>query len=213
MATAKQMQKVMNEYATKTPRVFFVEIGAYDGKSNDPIFNLVRKFGWRGILVEPQQDQFNLLKENYSNIQGLHFENIAIADMDGPKSFYGIKATKYDNNTHGQLNSFNKDVVLKHRHIVDNLDSRLYETKVNCLTLTSLMNKYNVTRLNVLSIDTEGYDYEILKQINFNKIKPDLIHFEHKHLSIDEQDSCFTFLKSNGYQIMVGRYNSLAYNL
>ncbi len=211
MATAKQMQKIMSEYVKKHFDVFFIEIGAYDGKTNDPLFALVKSHKWQGVLVEPQDNQFERLKENYGDFQGLHFEKLAIAEHDTVKVFYGVRSTDYDSNTHGQLNSFNKDVILKHRHLVKNLDDRVYETKVRCLSFGSILKKYNVTKLDVLSIDTEGYDYKIIRQIDFSKIKPALIHFEHKHLSLADQKNCFSYLETNGYEILNGRFNSLAY--
>lgn len=213
MATAKKMQKIMNEYAKRHPDVYFIEIGAYDGKTNDPLFQLVKRYKWKGVLIEPQAEQFERLKQNYGNFPGVHFEKIAIAEKDTSKKFYGVRSTDYDNNTHGQLNSFNKDVILKHRHLVKNLDERVYETEVQCLSFSSLIKKYKVIKLDVLSIDTEGYDYEIVKQIDFKIIKPALIHFEHKHLSLVDQKSCFTYLEESGYTILIGRFNSLAYVL
>jgi FkbM family methyltransferase len=212
MATARQMQKILLDYAKSHSSVFFIEIGAYDGESNDPIYKLVKRFRWSGVLIEPQKDQFDLLIKNYQGVDGLYFENIAIAEKDGTKSFFGVRSTEYDNNTHGQLNSFKKDVILKHRHLVKNLDERIYETKVKSLTLASLVKKYSIIKLNVISIDTEGFDFEIIKQIDFNSLKPEIIIFEHKHLGQEDQISCFSYLKDNGYEVMVGRYNSLAYN-
>ena len=45
------------------------------------------------------------------------------------------------------------------------------------------MKKHNVNDISFILIDTEGYDYEIIKLIDFEKYKPSILIFEHKHLS------------------------------
>mmetsp|Transcript_79962 Transcript_79962/g.213973 ORF Transcript_79962/g.213973 Transcript_79962/m.213973 type:complete len:161 (-) Transcript_79962:841-1323(-) len=60
---------------------FFVEIGANDGKFADPLFEKVNAWKWRGLLVEPLEDVFRLLKQNYAHLPGLSFENSAIAEV------------------------------------------------------------------------------------------------------------------------------------
>ena len=44
---------------------FFLQIGAFDGESRDPLFQAVRKYGLNGVLVEPQKPTFERLCENY----------------------------------------------------------------------------------------------------------------------------------------------------
>ena len=36
---------------------FFVQIGAFDGRVADPLYQLVHRHHWRGVLVEPQQPE------------------------------------------------------------------------------------------------------------------------------------------------------------
>ena len=45
---------VLGDFLLSTNDVFFIQIGAFDGIHDDPLFKLVRRFGWPGILVEPQ---------------------------------------------------------------------------------------------------------------------------------------------------------------
>jgi hypothetical protein len=59
---------------------FFIQIGAYDGRKGDPIYELVRVNRCSGILVEPQPDIFERLKQNYAGFSGLAFEQAAIVE-------------------------------------------------------------------------------------------------------------------------------------
>jgi hypothetical protein len=65
--------------ASGTP-VFFLEIGAADGKSFDLLFPLASRGNWRGVLVKPIPDLFERLKSSYAGCPGVRFENVAISD-------------------------------------------------------------------------------------------------------------------------------------
>ena len=202
--------KIIEEYAEQTPSFVFIQIGAFDGITGDPIFALAKKYLWTGILVEPQSDAFELLVANYNNNPNISFENIAISDTDGTKILYGVQPVEYDTSNHGQLHSFNKDVILKHAHMVKGLEDRITEVSVPTMTLSSLMNKHAIKTLDLLQIDTEGYDYEIIKQIDFGNSKPHFINFEHKHLSDADKSECYALLEQNNYRLIIGEYNVLA---
>ena len=47
----------------------FIQVGANDGVYGDPLRSYVRRFGWKGILVEPQQDVFERLVEKLWRLQ------------------------------------------------------------------------------------------------------------------------------------------------
>jgi hypothetical protein len=43
----------------------FIQIGAFDGITADPLHKYVGKYGWRGVLVEPQPRSADQLRELY----------------------------------------------------------------------------------------------------------------------------------------------------
>ena len=51
--TGISYQSMLDRLAQDVPDPFFLEIGAMDGRSLDPLYATARKFGWRGMLVEP----------------------------------------------------------------------------------------------------------------------------------------------------------------
>ncbi|MFY9287282.1 MAG: FkbM family methyltransferase, partial [Alphaproteobacteria bacterium] len=65
------------------PDVYFIQIGAMDGVSYDPIHKHVKKQKWKGLLFEPIPDMFVKLQNNYRDCSGLTFVNAAIADYEG----------------------------------------------------------------------------------------------------------------------------------
>lgn len=69
----------------------FVQIGSNDGIKNDPLHRYIKKNNWKGILVEPDKANFTKLKDNYSQMNGLLFENVGIGPERGEMLFYRLK--------------------------------------------------------------------------------------------------------------------------
>jgi FkbM family methyltransferase len=182
--------------------VFFVQIGAHDGKSGDSIYPVARKKQWRGILIEPVRYLFERLVENYDGASGIAFENVALAPEKGYRTFYRLKENGdvlpawYD-----QIGSLNRNTILSHRHDIPNIEDYLLEELVECVTFSDLVAKHQVTKIDLILIDTEGYDLNILRMIDFRRFRPKLIIYEQKHLSDTEKVVAKRLLQSAGYTV------------
>ena len=193
---------------------FFVQIGAYDGRESDPIQGFVRRHRWRGILVEPQPDAFECLRRNYAGSPGLIFENVAIADHEGSLPLYRLRdefAHLVVGCDHRILSSLDPEHVTK--QLAEQADAReaVQSIQVRCLTLSGLLAKHGVHKLDLLQIDAEGYDYQILKMVDFRKIKPQIIRFEHAHLTAIEKGECIQLLVSEDYKVVTGTLDMIAF--
>ena len=86
---------------------------------------------------------------------------------------------------------------------------------VPAITLTALLDQHSVAQLDLLQVDTEGYDFEILQMIDFQRIKPAIIHFEHGlpagTMSIEQFRCCTGRLMEHGYYIITEPYDAIAY--
>ena len=78
---------------------------------------------------------------------------------------------------------------------------KLKKEKVRSKTLDQLIIDYHMEDFMWLHIDTEGYDFEVLKSISLDKYHPKVIHYEHVHLSSQDRKSCQYFLEGHGYKI------------
>lgn len=196
---------ILNAYVKyKQSDIIFLQIGSNDGMHGDPICNYIKKYKWRGVLVEPVPYLFDRLKANYEDFQDwLSFENSAIANENGKMKFYRLKKSDLPNlpEWYDQLGSFKKEVVLKHRNRVPFFDDLLIEDCVNAITFKELLEKYGLRNLHLIHIDTEGYDYEIIKMIPFADIEIELIMFEYKHLSYADYRKAVKLLNTMGYQV------------
>ena len=89
-----------------------------------------------------------------------------------------------------------------HRKHIPDIEKRIIQETVHCISLDNLLVEQNVPQIDLLQIDAEGYDYEIIKMIDFQKIKPSIIRYEHKHLSKQDFDACLEYLIQNSYRIL-----------
>jgi len=206
-------QGIVSAFNSRSSEFFFVQIGAYDGKDSDPLHGFIEKFGWNGILVEPQPEAFARLKCNYAGRKGLVFENAAIAGGEGLVPMYRLKdscASLFPKD-HGMLSSFSADHILKHLSEPRTAEQVLETIEVPCLSLSGLFAKYKVAKIDLLQIDAEGCDYEIIRSIPFDRFAPQVIRFEHAHLDPPAREECIQLLLSHSYKIVVGAYDITAF--
>jgi FkbM family methyltransferase len=181
---------------------YFLQIGAYDGRTGDPIFLCARKYGWHGMLVEPQPRYFEALRTNYGPAPDLVFKNVAVSDRREQRLLYTIRE---DSNRQShwapQMASFDKGYLLGQGFMEEDLAA----VAVECVTVDDLLDELPSARLDLLQIDVEGYDFEVLRRFNFDRCKPSIVRFEHKHISRRDHDSSVRLLLRHGYQIAVER--------
>ena len=157
-------------------KFFFVQIGANDGISFDPIYNLVTKEQVHGIALEPVTSIYQKLKKNYANFPNVVLVNKDIHKTEKEMVLYRVNP---ENKQHPDWTigtaSFNKN----HHELSNIPDADIIEEKVECISFDDLIAEYKMNHIDLLQIDTEGYDYEIIKMIDFDKIAPSIISFEH----------------------------------
>lgn len=185
---------ISNENAT------IIQIGSNDGKTGDPIYNLLQKNKkWKAIMVEPVPYLYNRLKSNYPQEPRFVFENTAINEGN-IQTFYAIKPEAKNHLKNlppwfDQLGSFYKKNITKHLDGI--LEPYIEEIELQGITLNNLLLKHAVTSIGLLHIDTEGYDWKVLSQLNLEKYKPILILYEQKHLPKSEREQSIAFLKKD----------------
>ena len=186
---AQCYQDVFVLYKTKYKKGgYFVEFGATDGKNISNTYLLEKRYGWKGILAEPNpfwhEELFknricNISKECVYSETGKEIEFIAsdTPDISGIKEF-GSKDEHTTNRNKGQI------------------------ILVPTISLVDLLDKYNApSEIDYLSIDTEGSEYHILEAFFKNPSKYTIqnITAEHNYISQD-RDNIFNLLSQYGYK-------------
>jgi len=152
---------------------FYVEVGAYDGVDQSNTLFFEKKLGWTGLLIEPIPSYFNKCKKNRP---GNAVENCALSDSDGEITLLdaGLMTVAPDSVTHhgsgiSHANRYVNRFAKNHK---------VKEVKVKCCRLQTLFDKYKISKVDLFSLDVEGYEYKVLKGINFSKTKIDYILLE-----------------------------------
>ena len=190
--------------------VFFVQIGAADGRRFDPIYYFVRRYGWRGVLVEPLPDIFEMLRANYEGHEGLVFENAAVTEKEETRTISRIPLDKVGSSgVPGWAMGASTLTPEKTRFASENspeplhdaLSSAVVTEQVNCTSLAALFDRHGVGQLDVLQLDTEGYDANILRQLDFSRYRPSLINMEWQWLTDGEKQEVSSLLGDQGYSL------------
>jgi FkbM family methyltransferase len=160
-----------------------VIIGAHNGSGLE---ELILKQKKKVLLIEPVDYNFQSLKYKFKNINNIIFENVGISDERNQIQFYYVKETsvkKLGKEWATGIGSFKKKHLLDHhRKRFQITEDDIGEKNITILVFDDLIKKYNIAEIEYLFIDTEGYDYKIIKSIDLNKIKINKIKFEYKHL-------------------------------
>lgn len=173
---------------------FFVEIGSGDFDTLLPL----AKLGWSGIIIEPNSEYLDNL-ERYDNVI---YENIAIESYNGEVEFIYYDAKSLIER-YGESEKWVRGVGttnLNKNHMNSNPQWKEYvlRKRVNCLTLDSLLEKYEVSSVDFMKVDIEGSECNIFNSYSW-KVVPSVLKLESRHWSESDIFTMNTMLEENGY--------------
>jgi FkbM family methyltransferase len=186
----------------KGKKPFFINIGANDGVVFDPVFEYVMPNGWPGILIEPIPEAVRKLSENYKNHPGgVSIVQAAVAEYNG-----SITMRRVDPKKEADIGVWAPYIAeIKNHRTPYNLSQQsevapyMVDVECECKTLQTILDECHATKLDLIEIDTEGYDYMVLKQVDFARYKPSIIHFEYAQLPDQERGAVKMLLRDHGY--------------
>jgi FkbM family methyltransferase len=136
---------------------YFVEAGAVDGFFESNTYYLERFRGWTGVLVEPIPEMFNRLRVNRPKSKAF---NCALVPFGYGEDEVSIRPAH-------ALSSISSDTNLGSASI-----------SVPARTLSSILDEARLPRVDLLSLDVEGYEIEVLRGICFERHAPRFILIE-----------------------------------
>jgi FkbM family methyltransferase len=192
---------LLGDFATAMPEAAFLQIGANDGFTGDPLYPLLmrRDTRWRGLLVEPVAHLFAALSRRHAKNPNLRLERAAITERDGTVVIHRLTNTPADSLWLDQIPSLDRDVLQKGAAQFGKPESAILEEEVPSLTVVTLLQRHAIPHLDLLVIDAEGWDWRILRQFDLKALQPELILYEHQHLGSEERTEAHQFLRESGY--------------
>ncbi len=206
--------RCLRKYLKDNKKDFFVlQIGANDGFDNDPIHKFIMRYGWKGLLIEPQPKVFNkYLKKTYSRFPQISLLNAALSEGVSEKILYEVSfsdhrwatgLTRFDKDSFSELidNGYiARQAKMQGVDLPNSAKDYFTPMKVRTVDFDFVLRKYNIDKVDFLQIDSEGYDFEILKLFPFNKSKPRFINLEYFHFDEKTKKECDQLLSKNNYE-------------
>ena len=137
------------------------------------------------LLVEPVPHNISAINENLKEFKNIHLEPVAVASVRETKDFFFVKATsinKLKKHWASGIGSFNKNHLLNHRtkrFLIEEDD--IDNIPIKTVKFEDLIEKYSISEIDKILIDIEGYEYEILRDMDLKKVRINSILFEYKH--------------------------------
>jgi FkbM family methyltransferase len=199
--------RLLSEFSRAYPEAFFIEVGSNDGEQHDHLRPFILASAWRGIMVEPVPYVFERLRRAYGANERIAFENSAIGERDGTLPFFHVRDASAEERErlpdwYDGIGSFSRESLLGHADEIPDIEQRIVRAEVETLTFESLCRRHGVDEVDLLVIDTEGYDWRILSSIDLGSRHPRLIVYEHFHLSAADRSAAAEHLRAHGYETM-----------
>lgn len=186
----------------------FVQIGANNGTDFDDFYEVVTRNKLRGIVVEPVPRYFNSLKSAYERHPNVLPVNVALHPTAQSMPIYTVRPDRAKHVWQHGVASFSRDHVLGHPDVSEDAIEVQY---VPCIDFNGLLDRHlEGVSVDILAIDTEGFDGEILAMIDWSRIRPRALRFEHKHLSSNEFADIRTMLSRFGYRLFITKEDCTA---
>ena len=181
---------ILNKPMSLPKNGFYVDIGAYSPTECSNTYAFY-KHGWRGINIDATPGvigSFDLLHSRDTNL------NLAIGSKSEDIVFFSWGTPCVFNTA--------DPVLAKERS--DMLGARATETTVKCITLAELLDTYlpKNMKIDFMTIDVEGLDFDVLKSNNWDHYRPELIVAEVYADDIKQlvNAELFQFMQAQSYE-------------
>lgn len=148
----------------------FVEFGACDGTFLSNSWLLERAYGWRGVVAEPNPVYHAALKANRRCV----VDTRCVWSRSGERvKFRAVDKPEY---------SAMADVDPEDHHQRNGVRDTFAIVDVETVSLTDLIKEAGLPRrIDYLSLDTEGSEYDILEAFDFDEFDVRMISVEHNY--------------------------------
>jgi FkbM family methyltransferase len=136
----------------------YISIGENDGITLSNVRKLA-ELGWTGVNVEPSPTAFKMLIENTKHFKNVKNYNFALGTTNGNVKFFD-SGSHLGNGDHGLVSTmvFEERNRWKKEHFT--------EIEVKCFRWKTFLNRLSVKEFDFISMDIEGMEIELLKQMD-----------------------------------------------
>ncbi|XP_047475703.1 protein Star-like isoform X3 [Penaeus chinensis] len=176
MGQSRKIREILGE---KTDG-FFIECGALDGETRSNTLVFEKRYGWKGVLIEGDPKNFNLMKEKHRKAWSV---NACLSTHPYPNTVMFKQSFNI-----GKISSL--ETGHEHRGFAE----------VQCLPLYSLLLALNTTKVDYFSLDVEGAELDVLRTIPWEKVDITTLSVEFIH-DKEGKDAIKWYMEGNGYKV------------
>ncbi|MEM7243492.1 MAG: FkbM family methyltransferase [Pseudomonadota bacterium] len=166
---------------------FFVEFGATNGITMSNSHILEKKYGWNGIVAEPNPEYH----ERLGRERDCQISHKCVYSTTG-QTFKFLCAEKGLMSRLSHINPEDHNEQNGKRIVKEEID-------VETISLEDLLTEYNAPdEIEYMSVDTEGSELEILKAFDFSKRNVKMLTVEHNFTPLRQE--IYDLLSANGYK-------------
>lgn len=191
-------QDVILKYFENYPFGLYLDIGAYDPEVFSNTRALYEK-GWRGVLVEPAEMNYNVLKEYFKKDNAMQIIKTCVGTYDGEVPFLDSGGDAIGTIVPSHAEKWAKGYGTNY-------------TKVNSriVTIETLLKETIYKKFDFINIDVEAHDWEVLSQIKLNEVGCSLVCVEYNGKEKEKYHGFFhrqqfRHIYSNGENLIYGK--------
>ena len=173
--TQKKVLKKINELLGKNFSTL-LDVGSHHGEY---ILGIKKNFNVKNIYgFEPNPVSFKMLKKNLIKFNEIKISNFGIGDLNESKILnQNIESSSSSINSLNQNSKYYK----KKYFIFNFLKLKKVTNPINIKTirLENFLKEQNINKIDLLKIDTEGYELKVIKGLGDSILKINIIHLEH----------------------------------
>lgn len=197
-------------------KIRFIQIGASDGLRWDPVRRFILRDNWSGVLIEPLQPVYRMLKDNYAYLkrEDLFFENCAISDQGGGSIGFWSYTDEFlsslsleDRLYYLRKSSLDKGQVeralapIAPIGPIGGISQKIICYTVKVTSLRVIIDRYFPDhKIDLVCIDAEGHDDAVIRSIDFEECTPKAIFYE-SHNQPGNEAKTENYLIEKGYAI------------
>lgn len=193
---------VLSDIQRATTDAHGVQIGAFDGVGFDETQPILKNLQFPFLFVEPIPYYFQRMRSNLGYTDKNRFDNCAVSTTNGTAEMAVFDpATYYENQPMSQqycLTGMSSLFPIRNSPWQEGYQTQSVTTK----RLDTLLVDNESDGFHVFLCDTEGYDYEVFKQINVGSFSTcDFWRFEIQHLPQAQAEHMIDIFKIMGYAV------------
>ena len=196
------LQKVMKKIEFFIGKNFstLIDVGSHHGEyilSIKKKFNIKETYGF-----EPNPIAFKILKKNVIKLSGINIYSYGIADVEEDKILnQNIESSSSSINILNKNSKYYKKKYFLFNFL--NLKKVSISIKIKAINLANFIDEKKIDKIDLLKIDTEGYEFKVIKGLGENISKIKLIHLEHHFddmiIKNYKLSDIHNYLKSNNF--------------